>query len=157
MTVSVRRVVTGYDSSGRAKVEIDAPSPHVVVNRPNIRVINLWSNMYPTSNAEPGDSAARIKGTVLPGGALFRVIEFQPGVAPRLHRTDTLDYIVVMSGSIAMEMDDEVVELHAGDVMVQRGTVHNWVNNGSESCVCAFVMMAAEPLVVAGKRLEEHG
>jgi quercetin dioxygenase-like cupin family protein len=88
---------------------------------------------------------------------LFRVIEFQPGVAPRMHRTDTLDYIVVMSGSIMMEMDDEMIELHAGDVMVQRGTVHNWINNGSVSCICAFVMMAAEPIMIDGKALAAHG
>jgi quercetin dioxygenase-like cupin family protein len=157
MTVNIRRIVTGHDASGKAIVEIDAVNPHVVVNRPNIRVINLWSNTFPVSNTEEGDCAERIKGTVLPGGALFRVIEFQPGVAPRMHRTDTLDYIVVMSGSITMEMDDEVVELHAGDVMVQRGTVHNWVNNGNESCVCAFVMMAAESVMIDGKRLEAHG
>ena len=157
MTVKVRRVVTGHDAAGKAIVEIDAVSPHVVVNRPNIRVNNIWANGFPVSNTEPGDCAEQIKGTVLPGGALFRVIEFQPGVAPRLHRTETLDYIVVISGSITMEMDGAMVELHAGDVMVQRGTVHNWINNGDVSCVCAFVMMAAEPIVVDGKRLEAHG
>ncbi|MEQ6335519.1 cupin domain-containing protein [Sphingobium sp. MK2] len=157
MTINVRRVVTGHDETGKAIVNIDDVSPHVVVNRPNIRVINLWSNSYPVSNTDIGDCAEQIKATVLPGGALFRVIEFQPGVAPRMHRTDTLDYIVVMSGSITMEMDDALIELHAGDVMVQRGTVHNWVNNGTESCVCAFVMMAAEPIIINGKQVEAHG
>ena len=59
---------------------------------------------------------------------MFRVIEFEPGVAPRNHRTDSIDYAVVMSGEIDMEMDDTVVHLKAGDVLVQRGTIHNWVN-----------------------------
>lgn len=157
MTVNVRRVVTGHDAQGKAIVEIDDVTPHVTSNRPNMRVMNLWSNTFPVSNMDSGDSAEQIKGLTMPGGALFRVIEFQPGVAPRMHRTQTLDYIVVMSGSIAMEMDDEVVELRAGDVMVQRGTVHNWVNSGTQSCVCAFVMMAAEPIEIAGKQLDAHG
>ena len=77
-------------------------------------------------------------------GSVFRVIEFEPGVAPRNHRTDSIDYAVVMSGEIDMEMDDTVVHLKAGDVLVQRGTIHNWVNNGTAPCVIAFVLIGAE-------------
>jgi quercetin dioxygenase-like cupin family protein len=157
MTVNVRRVVTGHDDEGKAIVVIDDVTPHVTSNRANMRVMNLWSNTFPVSNMETGDGAERINGLVMPGGALFRVIEFQPGVAPKNHRTQTLDYVVVISGSITMEMDDTVVKLHAGDVLIQRGTVHNWVNNGAESCICAFVMMAADPVEIGGKVLEPHG
>jgi len=49
-----------------------------------------------------------------------------------------------MSGEIDMEMDDTVVHLKAGDVLVQRGTIHNWVNNGTAPCVIAFVLIGAE-------------
>jgi quercetin dioxygenase-like cupin family protein len=58
-----------------------------------------------------------------------------------------------MSGEIDMELDDEVVRLKAGDVMVQRGTIHNWVNNADKPCVIAFVLIDAAP--VAG--LDAHG
>ena len=56
-----------------------------------------------------------------------------------------------MSGEIDMELDDSVVHLKAGDVLVQRGTIHNWVNRGTEPCVIAFVLIDAKPVEVGGK------
>jgi hypothetical protein len=70
-------------------------------------------------------------------GTVFRVVEFGPVVAPRNHRTDSVDYAVVMSGEIDMELDGNFVHLKAGDVLVQRGTIHNWVNHSTEPCVMA--------------------
>jgi len=68
-----------------------------------------------------------------------------PGVAPRGHRTDTIDYAVVMSGEIDMNLDGGSVHLKQGDVLVQRGTIHNWVNNGDGPCVIAFILIDAKP------------
>ena len=56
-----------------------------------------------------------------------------------------------------MELDDTTVHLKAGDVLVQRGTIHNWVNRGSASCVIAFVLIAARPVEVGGKVLHAQG
>src|SRR5262249_27082822 len=70
-------------------------------------------------------------------------VSFGSGVAPRNHRTDSIDYAVVMSGEIDMNLDGTVVHLKAGDVLVQRGTIHNWINKGSEPCVIAFVLISA--------------
>ena len=59
---------------------------------------------------------------------------------------------------VEMELDDKaVVKLKAGDVLVQRGTIHNWVNRGSEACVIAFVLISAKPVTAAGKRLDAVG
>jgi quercetin dioxygenase-like cupin family protein len=88
---------------------------------------------------------------------VFRIIEYGPGVAPRNHRTSTLDYAVVISGEIDMELDDGTVHLTAGDVLVQRGTIHNWVNNGTEPCVIVFVLIAAHPVTRQGRTLEAMG
>ena len=86
------------------------------------------------------------------------MVEFSPGVAARNHRTDSIDYAVVISGAIDMELDDGVtVKLAAGDVLVQRGTIHNWVNRGSEDCVIAFVLVSAKPVISAGKPLHAVG
>jgi quercetin dioxygenase-like cupin family protein len=80
----------------------------------------------------------------VPGGSVFRICRYEPGVSPRNHRTESIDYAVVVSGEIDMELDDGVkVHLKAGDVVVQRGTVHNWTNNGDVPCVVAFVLVAA--------------
>ena len=85
---------------------------------------------------------------------MFRIVHYGPGVTPRNHRTDSIDYAVVISGSIDMELDDGVVaKLNAGDVLVQRGTIHNWVNKGTEPCVIAFVLVSAKPVKADGKVL----
>ena len=77
---------------------------------------------------------------------------------PRNHRTNSIDYAVVISGAIEMELDDKVVvKLKAGDVLVQRGTIHNWVNRGSEACVIAFVLISSKPVTAAGKPLTAVG
>ena len=61
-----------------------------------------------------------------------------------MHRTRSIDYAVVLSGEIDMLLDDSEVHLKAGDVLVQQGTVHAWVNNGSEPCRIAFVLIDAK-------------
>jgi mannose-6-phosphate isomerase-like protein (cupin superfamily) len=62
-----------------------------------------------------------------------------------------------MSGEIEMEMDDTMVHLKAGDVLVQRGTIHNWINRSTEPCKIAFVLIDANPVEVGGKVLHAEG
>jgi quercetin dioxygenase-like cupin family protein len=95
--------------------------------------------------------------TTLPGGTIFRVLELAPGVTPRNHRTDSIDYAVILRGQVEMVLDDTRVTLHAGDVLVQRGTIHNWVNNGPEPCLIAFILIDAKPVKVDGKVLDAVG
>jgi quercetin dioxygenase-like cupin family protein len=145
--MKIRRVVTGYDAQGRAIVAIDEPCDNVVSRRPNHASCVVWSTgEFPADNADPVDGAKRQVATTDPGGTVFRVVEYRPGVAPRNHRTESLDYAVVLSGEIDMELEGSVVHLRAGDVLVQRGTIHNWVNRGTEPCVIAFVLVAAKPM-----------
>jgi quercetin dioxygenase-like cupin family protein len=118
----------------------------------------VWSTgTFPTDNTDPEDGGARKVATTDPNGTVFRLIEYAPGVAPRNHRTDSVDYAVVLSGEIDMEMDGTVVRLKAGDVLVQRGTIHNWINRGIEPCVIAFVLVAAKPVEAGGKVLHAQG
>jgi quercetin dioxygenase-like cupin family protein len=74
-------------------------------------------------------------------------MRYAGGMTGRMHRTSSLDYGVVLGGSIVLQLEDgaEVV-LEAGDVLVQRGTAHNWINRGSEPCTMAFVLIDALPL-----------
>ena len=114
----------------------------------------VWSTgEFPTDNGGAADGGTREVASTDPNGTVFRLVEFAPGVAPRNHRTESLDYAVVMSGEIDMEMDGTDVHLRAGDVLVQRGTIHNWVNRGSKPCLIAFVLVAAKPVERAGKTL----
>jgi mannose-6-phosphate isomerase-like protein (cupin superfamily) len=138
MSLTVRRVVTGHDKNGRAIVAIDETAKNVTQGRPGAHAAVIWtSEGFPVDNGGDADTSSRKVGTTLDNGTVFRVVSFGPGVTPRNHRTDSIDYAVVMSGEIDMELDGESVHLKAGDVLVQRGTIHNWVNQGSRPCVIA--------------------
>jgi quercetin dioxygenase-like cupin family protein len=156
--MSIRRVVTSHDKDGKAVVAIDEVSRDVLSFRPGATVTNIWSTVgFPVDNTGRVDTAKEITGTTRDKGTVFRVIEFAPGVAPRNHRTHSIDYAVVLSGEIDMELDDQAVTLRAGDVLVQRGTIHNWVNRSAASCVIAFVLIDARPVEQDGKVLPAHG
>jgi quercetin dioxygenase-like cupin family protein len=158
MSLKIRRVVTGHDAQGRAKVLIDEQVKNVISSRPNANSSVIWSSdVLPVNNDGDHDPSGKKIQTTIPGGSVFRVVSFGPGVAPRNHRTDSVDYAVVISGEIDMELDVETVHLKAGDVLVQRGTIHNWVNNGKEPCVIAFALIDAKPVEAGGKTLNAHG
>jgi quercetin dioxygenase-like cupin family protein len=158
MTLQFRRVVTGHDHTGRAIVEIDEMAKNLVSSRPGATSCVVWTTEgFPVDNTGEEDAGMRQTGTTLDNGTVFRVLELAPGASPRNHRTDSIDYAVVMAGEIDMELDGSTVHLKAGDVLVQRGTIHNWVNRGAVPCVIAFVLIAAKPVTVGGKTLYAQG
>jgi quercetin dioxygenase-like cupin family protein len=158
MSLNIRRIVTSHDANGRAIVAIDEISKNLSSNRPGATACVVWTTQsFPVDNTGGTDEGLLQGGTTMNDGTVFRVIEFAPGVASRVHRTDSIDYAVVMSGEIDMELDDSMVHLRAGDVLVQRGTIHNWINRGTEPCVMAFVLIDAKPVEVSGKLLPAQG
>ena len=153
---TVRRIITGHDDQGKAIVKIDEICNHFREGRPGAMVCNVWTtDTAPADNSGQEDKGKREgKFTMIENGSVFRIIEFKPGVQQRVHRTDTIDYIVVMSGEIDMELEaGEEVHLKAGEVMVQRGTVHNWINRGTESCVLAVILIHANSVEAGGQTL----
>ena len=159
MALRVRRVVTGHDSSGRAIAQIDEVSQNLRSARPGTTACVVWTSQgFPVDNNGSADEGLRESGTTLDNGTVFRILELQPGNTPRIHRTDSLDYAVIMSGEIDMELETgDITHLKAGDVVVQRGTVHNWINRGPGPCVIAFVLIAAKPVEAGGKVLNAFG
>ena len=159
MSLQIRRVVTGHTADGRAKVEVDEVAKNVISNRPGASSCVVWSTKgFPVDNDGFHDPTSGTFKTTVDNGTVFRIVRYEPGVTPRRHRTDSVDYAVVISGSIDMELDDGVVvKLTAGDVLVQRGTMHNWVNHGTEDCVIAFVLISAKPVMASGKPLSAVG
>jgi quercetin dioxygenase-like cupin family protein len=115
----------------------------------------LWTTTsIPADNSDDEDAATQELGLTIPGGTVFRIVEFAAGNPSFVHRTESVDYAVVIEGEIDMELDDgESVHLKAGDVLVQRGTVHGWFNRGSEACRIAFVLISANPVELAGRVL----
>jgi quercetin dioxygenase-like cupin family protein len=158
MALQIRRVVTGHDAAGKAIVSIDDISQNAPNRRPGTEATLVWTTQgFPADNTGAEDASRRQVGSTVPGGTVFRVVSYGPGCAPRNHRTDSIDYAVVISGEIDMELDDSVVHLRAGDVVVQRGTIHNWANNGREPCIIAYVLIDAKPVEVAGRVLNATG
>jgi quercetin dioxygenase-like cupin family protein len=159
MQVAVRRVVTGHDPLGRAVVVRDEIAPRTIEFRKGCDTALIWTTEgFPADNGDSEDPSLRDIGTSVADGTVFRVIDFAPGGAPRRHRTESIDYAIVISGEIWMELEvgDEVL-LRAGDVLVQRGTVHNWINRSSEVCRIAFVLIAARAVQTNDGSLAAHG
>ena len=147
----IRRVVTGHDAKRVARALIDGPATNAKYPGAGIVSTLMWSTDRMPADIAIGEDAedlgARILGTAPPpNGTRFAVLDFPPGNPPIMHRTETLDYVVVMAGEIDMDMDDSTVRLKAGDVLIQRGTNHSWVNRGTERARIAVVLMDAQPL-----------
>lgn len=153
-----RRVVTGHDANGRAIVTIDDAGGKMVTPRPGAHSHLIWTTEgFPVNMDDEDDGGTRDIGTYIRNGSVFRVGVYEPGVVSRRHRSETIDYAIILSGEIDMELDDCEVHLTAGDVVVQRGTIHNWENRGSEPCVIAFILIAAEPARVGAELLLDEG
>ena len=147
----IRRVVTGHDAANVAKIVLDAPATNAKFPQPGLVSTMMWcTNSAPATmpvGERPEDMGARILGTAPPKqGTRFAVIDFPPGNHPHMHRTETIDYVIVIEGEIEMDMDNSTVVLKAGDIMIQRGTNHAWANRTDKRARVAFVLIDAEPL-----------
>ncbi len=155
----IRRVVTGHaETTSAAKVILDGPATNTKTPRDGVASTLMWCTDAMPADIAIGenieDMGARILGTAPPeNGSRFIVMEFAPGVVSEMHRTETIDYIVVLSGEIDMDMDQGSFKLRAGDIMVQRGTNHAWVNRSSTPVRLAIVLMDAKPLGIGHPRL----
>jgi len=165
----VRRVVTGH-RDGRAVVLFDSAAPNQKLRQVTGLVSTLlWvTDEAPADISGKADRAAREIGVPPPpNGSIFRVVDFPPesgarsreavlkemGVADHggarhaaMHRTRSVDYAIVIEGAIDMLLDDSEVHLEAGDVLVQQGTNHAWVNRGDRPCRIAFVLIDAQEI-----------
>lgn len=148
--MKIRRVVTGHNGEGRAIFERDD------ILEPGWLGTVVWSTgEMPVDNTDPVDGAERDKAIIVANGTLLRIGVIAPGQSSTMHRTQSLDYGLVLDGECDIELDDgAVTTLRKGDVIIQRGTIHNWVNRSSFPCTMAWLLVAAEPLVVNGKPLE---
>ena len=145
-----RRVVTGHGADNVAKVLIDGIATNDRGEPGRSRVLMWCSDQAPADIAvgeKIEDMGARILGTAPPmNGTRFTINDIPPGAPGVMHRTETLDYCIILAGEVDMDMDEGSVRLKAGDVVIQRGTNHSWVNRGTEPARIAFVLIDAQPL-----------
>lgn len=145
----IRRIVTGHDEAGMAVFVEDADSPHARSIR-GVSTNNLWRHSgTPDNSGDYADPITADVGLEPPAdGAVLRVVDFPPdkdSVADR-HRTASLDYAVVLDGEIHAVLDTDETIMRAGDVLIQRGTSHAWVNRSDRVCRVLFVLIDAEPV-----------
>jgi quercetin dioxygenase-like cupin family protein len=153
--------VTGHDEAHVAKVLLDEAATNAKHPQPGLVSTMLWcTDRAPAAipvGGEPEDMGGRILGTAPPrNGTRFAVIDFPPGNQPHMHRTETVDYVIVMEGEIEMDMDASTVKLKAGDIMIQRGTNHAWANRSGKRARVAFVLVDAEPLGIGSPVTGSH-
>lgn len=168
-----RRIVTGHDADGKAVVLFDGPSPHVRQRSEGSNVLTaMWvTSEMPVEMSSTDDRALTKTGTPPnPNSTIFRIVDFAPykpgdkpidhhkmltemGIDPatqgyarhdNTHRTRSIDYALILEGEIDMLLDDTEVHVKAGDVMVQQGTSHAWVNRGDKPCRIAFILIDAK-------------
>lgn len=176
MSFTVRRFVTGLNDKGESTVTIDDVATNVlpIAGWPGAVISEIWTtDENPVDNSGNVDRGARpIKHDPTPGGSIFRVVEIPPesdrpidveaafasmgsGNVPSakdsarhasMHFTNSIDYLVVISGEMHMLMEDGEVLLPTGSCIVQRGTKHAWVNCSGKPCVLAGILIDAKPV-----------
>ncbi len=168
MTINIRRIVTGVNADGKAVVIQDGPAPKTNA-RPAIGVQGamIWvEDETPVDLSRYADPTDREIGVAPPtGGSIIRVVDFLPqpeeidneaflkemglsadhgGGHAFMHRTRSIDYAIVLKGEIDMLLDEGEVHVKAGDILIQRGTNHAWVNRGPQTCRIVFVLIDAK-------------
>ena len=152
MTGTPRRIITGHDKSGKSVILSDGhPPTELKIAERGVSFFEIWStNASPAlvapTEAEPTDRPIEIPPT--PNGTVIRILDFLPGFSkndsgtpPFVHRTETIDYGIVLEGEIFLLLDDSEVHLKAGDVVIQRGTDHAWENRSNKLARVVFVLV----------------
>jgi mannose-6-phosphate isomerase-like protein (cupin superfamily) len=172
--MKVRRVVTGHDASGKSVFVSDEavePQPRTGFHRlwggdatssfPDDGSVPPYHMYFPpiggfrfgmftlppdsTAGSEIGAGASRADFEAEAPGLLRYMDRSDPG----MHTTDTIDFEVVLEGTVVLELDDGAeVTLHPGDTVVQNGTRHRWKNAGDTTARLAVFMCGASHAAV---------
>jgi quercetin dioxygenase-like cupin family protein len=153
----VRRVVTGHDEHGRAVFYADDTRVPQSYPGQDAAFVSIWTTAtVPADNNDPTDGRERVMALHGRGGSAIRVVDMAPGMVSPMHRTGTIDYIIIQSGQLELELDDGATRLIGpGDIVVQRGTIHRWRNPSiTETCRGVMVLIEAERYRHEGVSLE---
>jgi quercetin dioxygenase-like cupin family protein len=144
MPIIPRRVVTGHDERGVSVFTSDGPVPVVRTAPDGAYFCEIWSTdamPAPVAASEDDPTLSALTVPPAPDGTKIRINEFPPGVVSPVHRTQSVDYGIVLSGEVVLVLDDSETVLRAGDVAVQRGTSHRWENRTGQTARMAFILV----------------
>lgn len=140
-----RRVVTGHDAQGNSVFVQDGQAPVVRTAPDGAYFYELWNTgamPAPIAPTEPEPTERDLTVPPAKNGTKIRINEFPPGVISPTHRTQTVDYGIVLEGEVVLVLDHEAdTVLRAGDVVVQRGTDHRWENRSEAVARMAFILV----------------
>ena len=139
-----RRVVTGHDERGVSIFAVDGPVPVVRTAPDGALFCEIWSTgamPAPIAAAEPDPTLTAVTVPPGPNGTKIRINVFPSGAVSPVHRTQSVDYGIVLSGEVVLVLDDAETVLRAGDVVVQRGTNHRWENRSPQPARMAFILI----------------
>jgi quercetin dioxygenase-like cupin family protein len=146
MGFEVRRILTAHNAQGRSIVG----STSLIASQPgkmqsNIQIANIWINeSLPPVLDGPDPTAKPFPMLPSDGGAVFRLLELAPGTEPHMHKTETVDYVVVTQGELTMLLEDgATLTMKPHDVLIQRATIHGWANRSDKPCRFATVVIDA--------------
>lgn len=149
-----RRVVTGHDADGVSVVLSDGTVPvHRFMPQDGVGFYEVWQTEGAPAPLIPDEGDPTLGAIRVPPptrGTRIRVNEFFPGHLTAegrqspVHRTESVDYGIVLEGEIVLMLDDSEVTLRAGDIVVQRGTDHAWANRTDSVCRVAFILVDGE-------------
>lgn len=154
----VRRVVTGHDGT-RAVFKSDEAFDTVAVPSGDAAMALIWTTAsVPADNNDETDGRTRDAGLTLNQGSVIRIVDMLPGGASPFHRTNSIDYGIVISGEVELVLDDGAkTTIGAGGIIVQRGTNHQWRNNSPDTvCRIVFVLIEAPAYINDGVPLDEQ-
>ncbi len=157
-SLPVRRIVTGHNSDGKAIFVSDDALPVDPIPSGDAAFSLVWTTAtVPADNNDETDGRTRDAGLTLNQGSVIRIVDMLPGGKSPMHRTNSIDYGIVLSGQVELELDDGAVTTAGpGDIIVQRGTMHLWRNrSATETCRIVFVLIEAKPVLFDGVPLAE--
>jgi len=139
-----RRVVTGHGERGVSVFASDGPVPMVRTAPDGALFCEIWSTdamPAPIAAAEPDPTLTAVTVPPGPNGTKIRINVFPPGAVSPVHRTQSVDYGIVLDGEVVLVLDDSETTLGPGDVVVQRGTNHRWENRSARQARMAFILV----------------
>jgi quercetin dioxygenase-like cupin family protein len=153
----VQRVVTGHDARSRAVFRSEDESPTRRIPLGDAAFLLVWTTAtVPADNNDETDGRLRDAGLTINHGSVIRVVDILPGRESPMHRTNSIDYGIVLTNEIELELDGgEKRTVCAGGIIVQRGTNHLWRNTTILPTRVVFVLIQAPAFVHDGKPLPE--
>lgn len=158
MKKTTKRLVTRHDSEGLARFGTVGEIEPTPIPTGDALFALVWTTAtVPADNMDETDGAKRDAGTTLHGGSVIRIVDFRPGARSPMHRSNSIDYGIVLEGELTLELDSGDAEvIRQGDIVVQRGTNHRWIAHSEQWSRMAFILIEAPPVEVNGKPLPEY-